>query len=135
MKKSFTLIELLIVLAVIAALIAAIIPTGIYAIKKAKATTVALNLSEISQIAIQEFYLSHNDSITINDIKPYFSTGESKILKNYSVKTVMGATVDHVYIWYNGIDVSASMVRKIFHPVVSTDDDKPMLIMTVKKYW
>ncbi len=129
--KGFTIIELLIVLAVIAALISTMVPIGISTIKQAHSTTVALNLSKLSIAAMEEFYLDHNASVTIEDLKPYFNANQRKILKNYEVKNAS----DCIYIWYKGEDVNASMANRVFSAVVATDDGKPMVCLTVKKYW
>lgn len=129
--KGFTIIELLIVLAVIAALISTMVPVGVRAVKQAHSTTVALNLSKLSEAAMEEFYLEHNASVTIEDLKPYFNVNQRKILKNYEVKN----SSDCIYIWYKGGDVNASMVSQVFSAVVATDGSKPMVTLKVKKYW
>ncbi len=132
-KKSFTLIELLIVMAVIAALIAAIVPVGVKAIKQAKATTVAMNLLDLSLTAMEKFYLNHNTSITLNSLKSYFAV--EKNINDYEIKTTFGATTEHVYIWYKKTDVNASEVKRILSSVVATGNNKPMVVLTVEKYW
>ncbi len=132
-KNGFTLIELLIVLAVIAALISAMAPIGINAVKQAKATTVAMNLSSLSASAMSEFYLNHNTAVTLDDLKSYFTAKKS--INDYGVKTTLGATVGYIHIWYKKSDVSASEVKHVLSSVVATDDGKPMVVIKVAKSW
>ncbi len=133
MKKGFTIVELLIVMAVIAAILSAIVPVGVNAIRRAKATAVALNLSQISQAVMSEFYLEHNNSLSIQSIKTYFPKKMWKVLKRYELKTV-NSTVTRVYIWYVPDDVAASEVESVF-PAVEASGTHPMLCMTMKRYW
>ena len=120
-------------MAVITALIAAMVSVGVKAIKQAKATTVAMNLSGLSLAAMEEFYLSHNAIITLNSLKPYFTAKES--INDYGVKTTFSATVGHVYIWYKKDDVNASEVKWGLSSVVAIGDNKPMVVIKVEKSW
>ncbi len=131
--KGFSLIELLIVLAVIAAIISALVPLGVNVIRHARALTVAFNLSEISKAAMSNFYLDHNTSISIDSIKSYFSQREE--LKDYQIKSSLASTLEHVYIWYTGNDVTASQVEKVFPDVEATRGNKPMISIELRKYW
>lgn len=131
--KGFTIIELLVVLAVIAALISTMVPVGVKALKQAHSTTVALNLSKLSVAAMEEFYLNHNASISIKDLKPYFNVNQRKILNNYGIE--VKNTPGCIYIWYKNKDVDASMVNEVFSAVVATDGNKPMVVLEIKKYW
>jgi type IV pilus assembly protein PilA len=133
--KGFSLIELLIVMAIIAALISALVPVGLNVVKHAYATTVALNLSEISKAVMSDFYLNHNTSISIDSVKSYFSGGMYKSLKKFKIKTVVSTNMEHVYIWYDGNDITASEVKKILPSVTATRGNKPMLSVELEKYW
>ncbi len=133
--KGFTLVELLIVMAIIASLIAAFVPVGINEIKFARATTIALDLSEISKAAMSNFYFDHNLHITINSVKSYFSPQMYQNLKKFKISSSLSSSVEHVYIWYDGNDINASQVKKVFPEVVATQSNKPMISIKLKKYW
>ncbi len=133
--KGFTLIELLIVMAVIAALLGAVTPVGINAIRHARATTVALDLSEIAKAAMSNFYIDHNSTITINSIKNYFPSTLYKELEKFKIKISDNSSTVNLYVWYTGNDVNASDVQKVLSSVNATNNNKPMLSLKLGKYW
>ena len=78
-RKGFTLVELLIVMAIIAALMAILIPMAGGAMKKAKATRVAVMMRNVEQAAeqyIMAYLPSNGNDITLDHLvdKGYLST-------------------------------------------------------------
>ncbi|WP_456400945.1 type II secretion system protein [Mesoaciditoga sp.] len=130
--KGFTLIELLIVMAVIAALISAMVPIGTKAIREARATAIALDLSELSKAVMDDFYVEQNFNITMQDLKGYFQP--DKDLSKFKIKTSLTNDIDQIYIWYTGNDVTASQVEKVF-PDVEASGEYPMIHLSLEKYW
>ncbi len=131
-SQGFTLMELLIVMFVIAALIAALVPMGVHAIKEARMTTIALNLSELSRAAMQEFYFSGKNDITLGSLKGYFNSGNGT-LADYAVKTSDEGTYVEVFIWYTGSDMTATGIRRILPSVVATSNGAPMVETKLSK--
>ncbi len=131
--KGFTIVELLIVMAVIAAIISALVPIGVNAIRRAKATTIALDLSQISKAVMSDFYLNQNIAPTLQNLKGYFPKSEEQILKQFKLK-VVNSTVTNVYVWYAPSDVTASEVERVYPDVIASGTH-PMICVAMEKYW
>lgn len=132
-ERGFTIVELLIVMAVIAAIISALVPVGVNAIRRAKATSVALDLSQISKAIMSDFYLNHDVTPTLQKLKGYFPNSEEWILKQFELK-VMNSTVTNACVWYVPNDVTASEVQKVY-PAAVASGTHPMICVTMEKYW
>ncbi|MGQ9855986.1 MAG: type II secretion system protein [Fervidobacterium sp.] len=132
MRKGFTLIELLIVLSIISALIAVATPTGINALKQAKATNVAGNFRTLSQAVLQMLTLEPNPPTTGDiDILDYIYT------QGYISNKPSGFTISYnsdkkeYIIKYMLDDIDTTRVKNIFNSLEIDSDEK--LILRVPK--
>ena len=139
MKKGFTLVELLIVLAVIAALMAVATPMALNAVKQAKASQVAQNLSNI-MTALQNYVNLEHDFTT--DIDALVSKGylSSKPDKYTIVATPTGSTWSssgekRVRVQYGGNDVDVEKGVRKQNPNVKNVGGVPTLEATFTKWW
>lgn len=113
-KKGFTLIELLLVLLVLGFLLLMITPVALRAVKKAKATQVAVNLRNIAS-ALQSYYFLINrmPSSVEELLDAGFIAGRTK---DYEVFDIFEATpTDNstkVYVVYAGNDVEVEYIQK-----------------------
>ena len=137
MKKGYTLVELLIVLAVIAALMAVATPMALNAVRTARASQVAQNLSNI--VTAVENYVNVEQELPgdIGDLvsKNYLSSEPN----DYTIAaTPAGATWDNgqikFIVIYDGGDVTVEDVHKQ-NPNVINDGGDPAMEVTLVKWW
>jgi len=118
MKKGFTLVELLIVMAVIAALMAVATPMAMNAVRTAKASQIAQNLSALTSAVEQYVYTEKKVPRSINDLKDYltiFDTIKKTYILRYNKPTDSSDLFDNtgkatIVIVYNGKDVTPTAV-------------------------
>jgi len=109
---------MLIVLAVIAAVLSTITPVAVRALRKAKATQVALNLRTL-QVAMLEYYIveTPNGTINIDDLYSdhYISDKPEGYVINWATLT---AGVAKAFVVYTTEDVELRFVEDVLPQVV-----------------
>jgi len=140
MKKGYTLVELLIVLAVIAALMAVATPMALNAVKTARASQVAQNLSNI-MTAVQNYVNTERDlptsTATFIDTlvsKGYLSSNPTNYSITYSDTWTTNNGQIKATIIYGGGDVAVADVKKQ-NPNVVSSGNVPALEATLVKWW
>lgn len=136
-KEGFTLVELLIVLAVIAALLSTITPVALNAVRKAKATQVALNLRNIKTAVEQYVYteqLATPSNLTLASLTSanYLSrTPENYDLEisNWSGGSAIATVV------YTGEDVDVDMVVDSYQDAETIGSTGVRIVFNIAKYW
>jgi len=135
MKKGFTLVELLIVLAVIAALMAVATPMALNAVRTARASQVAQNLSNI--VTAVENYVNVEQELPgdIGDLvsKNYLSTEPASYTVNPTTWSSDGQAT--VTVTYDRGDVTVDDVKKQNPNVIDGGSGKPAMKVTVAKWW
>ncbi len=143
-RKGFTLVELLIVMAIIAALMAVLIPTAGGAMKKAKATKIAVTMRNIEQAAEQwlmaELPQANNGSysITIDNLvsKGYLNDGD---YTNYSLDVSETGDIITIKVQYTTTDSDlANMIEgslKETYPNVDYTNNNVTIEATISKFW
>ena len=145
MKKGFTLVELLIVLAVIAALMAVATPMALNAVKQAKASQVAQNLSALKSAVEQYVYSEKAVPTSIDNLKNYVTNFDA-IQNTYKLKYENFDNTGQatIVIVYDGIDVTAPSVANQYtlagtvtlaDGVTNTGKPLPGTTVTVAKWW
>ncbi|MEJ5257535.1 MAG: prepilin-type N-terminal cleavage/methylation domain-containing protein [Fervidobacterium sp.] len=130
MRKGFTLIELLIVLSIISALMAVATPTGINALKQAKATNVAGNFRTLNQAVLQMLTLEPNPPTTGDILDYIYTQGHISTKPSGFTITYKSDTKEYI-IKYMLDDIDPTRVKNIFNSLEIDSDGK--LILRVPK--
>ena len=140
-RKGFTLVELLIVMAIIAALMAVLIPMAGGAMKKARATKIAVTMRNIEQAAEQwlmaELPDSYEDGTIDNFVtKGYLNSGD---YSNYSLSISESGGVITITVSYstNDSDLANLIVSSLSdsYPGASYQNNTVTITKTVNKFW
>jgi len=140
-RKGFTLVELLIVMAIIAALMAVLIPMAGGAMKKARATKVAVTMRNIEQAAEQWLMAELPDDVTTINIntlvsKKYLNSGD---YTDYSLSVSESNSNIRIQVKYSTTDPDlADMIvgsLKETYPDADYSSNKVTIVATVSKFW
>ena len=144
-RKGFTLVELLIVMAIIAALMAILIPMAGGAMKKAKATRVAVMMRNVEQAAeqyIMAYLPSNGNDITLDHLvdKGYLST--NTILTDITLSVNIGTDEYKIGVTYNGpkdadfLEMIYTSLKDTYSSIASdTDNGTITITATGSRFW
>jgi len=143
-RKGFTLVELLIVMAIIAALMAVLIPMAGGAMKKAKATKIAVQLRNFEQ-GVEQYILSvlpsSDDLSSINDstiADKGFAEDPDTSNNNLTLTPDTGNNKITIQITYNtGDNTLAQLVEGSLKDAYETSvsDGNITIVATVDAFW
>jgi len=145
-RKGFTLVELLIVMAIIAALMAILIPMAGGAMKKARATKIAVTMRNIEQAAEQWLMAELPDSYNIaiengqggNDLesKGYLNDGD---YTGYGLTITESNGVITIQVTYstNDSDLGNLIVSSLSdaYPDANYNNNTVTIQKTINKFW